>query len=91
MYSPPPPPPPLPPPQGNVEFTEVEGEEGATVADPKAVPIISSLLAVTPEQLEKALCFRTIASRREVMEKRHSCEQALYSRDAFAKVHTPVM
>ena len=69
-----------------MEFVECEEEEGATVGDPAAIAIISSLLAVTPEQLQKALCFRTIASRREVVEKRHSTEQALYSRDAFAKV-----
>lgn len=50
------------------------------------VETISHLLAVTPEELEKALCSRVIASRREVVDKRHSAELAYYSRDAFAKV-----
>ena len=72
--------------QGNVEFTECEEEEGVTVSDPAIINIISTLLAVTPGQLEEALCFRTIASRKDVFAKRHSSDVALYSRDAFAKV-----
>ena len=62
-----------------------EGSEGASIASPELTQIIAGLLAVTPQELEKAMCFRVIASRRDVVEKQHSSEQAYYSRNAFAK------
>ena len=50
---------------------------------------IASLLAVQPSELIDALCSRVIATRSDVVQKRHSAEQAYYGRDAFAKVRTP--
>jgi myosin-1 len=65
-----------------------DGEHGdhAAVADQDILRIIAGLFAVDEEQLEKALCSRTVAARGEVMEKRFTLEEAAYAKDAFAKV-----
>lgn len=60
--------------------------DGAVVTSPDLVNTVASLLAVGSDKLEEALCSRVIASRMEVVLKRHSADQAYYSRDAFAKV-----
>jgi myosin-1 len=72
---------------GNLQFRDEEAKdsEGAVVTSPDLVRTIANLLAVKPQQLEEALCSRVIASRKEVVSKRHSADQAYYSRDAFAK------
>ena len=74
--------------QGNLQFRDEDSKdvEGAAVTSPDLVSTIAQLLAVPPQQLEEALCSRVIASKREVVTKRHSADQAYYSRNAFAKV-----
>lgn len=47
---------------------------------------VSQCLGVSSEHLEKALCQRVIAARGEVMEKVHTISEAIYGKDAFAKV-----
>jgi len=37
-------------------------------------------------ELERALCSRVVAAKGEVVEKGHTVEQAMYGRDALAKV-----
>lgn len=73
--------------QGNLQFAE-EGQDNVIVTDPDLVKTIASLLACSPEILEKALCFRTVGNKLLVVEKGHTLEQANYGRDAFAKVPT---
>ena len=51
-----------------------------------ALNSVSQCLGVSNEHLEKALCQRVIAARGEVMEKVHTVSEAIYGRDAFAKV-----
>ena len=72
--------------KGNIQFVDIENPDGAKIQSPGMVSTIAGLLAVDPKELEKALCFRVIASRGEVVEKMHSAEQAYYGRNAFAKV-----
>ena len=47
---------------------------------------IAKLLASSQDEVEKALCYRVVAARGEVVEKGHSVTEASYARDAFAKV-----
>ena len=71
--------------QGNVEF-DSEDKDTCHVSNTDEQEIISRLLGVTKEDLEKAMCFRVIAARGEAVEKSHTKQQAYYGRDAFAKV-----
>lgn len=48
--------------------------------------MLASLLSVDKNELSRALCQRVIAARGELMEKAHTVPEALYGRDAFAKV-----
>ena len=48
--------------------------------------MLASLLSVDENELSRALCLRVIAARGELMEKSHTVPEALYGRDAFAKV-----
>lgn len=48
--------------------------------------VIASLLASMPDMVEKALCYRVVGNKLGAVEKEHTLEQALYGRDAFAKV-----
>ena len=50
------------------------------------VGVIAKLLASSQDEVEKALCYRVVAARGEVVEKGHSVKDAIYARDAFAKV-----
>ena len=52
------------------------------------VQTIAKLLACTPDAVGKALCFRVVGNKLGAVEKRHTAEQAVYGRDAFAKVGT---
>ena len=74
--------------QGNLQFREEEekGIEVATITSRDLIDTIARLLAVEPDNLDQALCSRVIASRTEVVQKKHSVDQAYYSRDAFSKV-----
>ena len=47
---------------------------------------VAELLACPLKALEKALCFRTVGNKRDVVEKGHTYEEAVYGKDAFAKV-----
>ena len=46
---------------------------------------IASLLATTPDAVEKALCYRVVGNKLGSVEKMHTVDQAVYGRDAFAK------
>ena len=71
--------------QGNINF-ESEDKETCSISNPGELSTIATLLDVSKEDLEKALCYRVVAAKGEVMEKSHTNEQAYYGRDAFAKV-----
>ena len=73
--------------QGNVNFIPDEKQnEQARVKNNDTVGVIAKLLASSEDELEKALCYRVVAARGEVVEKGHSVKEAMYARDAFAKV-----
>lgn len=69
---------------GNVEF--VTDNDETKIKDKKLLQNLSQLLGVTVDALEKTLCQRVIAAGGEVMEKGHTACEAIYGRDAFAKV-----
>ena len=55
--------------------------------DGEAVSHIAELTSTQPEQVEKALLFRTVATGGgEVIEKGHSEQEACFGRKAFSKV-----
>ena len=70
--------------QGNLQFIEAE-EDQLQISNPEVVEYIASLLATTPDAVEKALCFRVVGNKLGAVEKMHTVEQAVYGRDAFAK------
>lgn len=70
--------------QGNLEF--VSENDCTSIKNQDSLAQVSQCLGVPPEQLEKSLCQRVIAARGEVMEKVHTVSEAVYGRDAFAKV-----
>lgn len=70
--------------QGNLQFEEVE-EDQLQISNPEVVSNIASLLATTPDAVEKALCFRVVGNKLGSVEKMHTVDQAVYGRDAFAK------
>ena len=72
--------------QGNMNFVECNDE--ASIQDKAGLNTLAHLLEVDEEAAEKALLSRVVATHMEVMEKGHTVEQALYGRDAFAKVCT---
>lgn len=71
--------------QGNVKFRV--DNDATRPEDGGLVDKVAGLLAVTRQELNKALCQRVIAARGEVMEKTHTIAEANHGRDAFAKVH----
>lgn len=63
------------------------------VEDKVLLTTVATLLNSTVEELEKALCYRIVAARGEVMEKGHTLDDAYYGRDALSKVralHVPL-
>ncbi|XP_074658993.1 unconventional myosin-Id-like [Tubulanus polymorphus] len=68
---------------GNLQFDE-EGDH-ASIPDKDILANIATLLSVDEAELEKALCYRVVAARGEIMEKQHTVIDAYYARDAFAK------
>ena len=50
------------------------------------MPTIAELLATSPDALEKALCYRVVGNKHGTIDKMHTVDQALYGRNAFAKV-----
>lgn len=69
--------------QGNIEF---EGEDQSEISNEDEQKIVSSLLSVTQENLEKALCSRVIAAGGQVVDKQLNVPEANYARTAFVKV-----
>ncbi len=67
-----------------MEFRE-DGDQ-TKVSSTQALAHVSELLEVKQAELSKALCHRVIAARGEVMEKGHTVSEAVFGRDAFAKV-----
>ena len=49
---------------------------------------IADLLSVTEDDLHKALCFRVVAAGGDVVNKGHTEKEAVFAKDAFAKVST---
>lgn len=73
--------------QGNLAFTpDAKQHDQARIKNNDVVGVIAKLLASSQDEVEKALCFRVVAARGEVVEKGHSVKEAMYARDAFAKV-----
>lgn len=56
------------------------------ISNPDLVPKIADLLATPPGSLEKALCYRVVGNKHGAIDKMHTVEQAVYGRNAFAKV-----
>ena len=48
--------------QGNLQFVEAE-EDQLKISNPDIVANIASLLATTPDAVEKALCFRVVGNK----------------------------
>ena len=63
-----------------------DGTEESKVKDLGALRSVVNLLELDEREAEKALCSRVVAARGEVMQKGHSVQQAVYGKDAFAKV-----
>lgn len=71
---------------GNVIFIPDEKQhEQARVKNIDTIGVIAKLIASSEDEVEKALCYRVVAARGEVVEKGHSVKEAMYARDAFAK------
>ena len=64
----------------------IENNDQATIKNINVLRNFASLLQLDHSETEKALCSRVVAARGEVIEKSHSVEQAIYGRDALAKV-----
>ena len=48
--------------------------------------MIADLLATPSSALEKALCYRVVGNKHGAIDKMHTVEQAVYGKNAFAKV-----
>jgi len=70
---------------GNIEFKSDE-DFGSVVTNTEALANAASLLSLEPEQLEKVLTKRVLASKKEQVYSNLSPSKAKYSRDALAKV-----
>ncbi|BFY98224.1 hypothetical protein BsWGS_01264 [Bradybaena similaris] len=67
---------------GNIEFG---GEDQSEITNKQEPSTIASLLGVTTENVEKALCSRVIAAGGNVVDKHLNVDEAHYARKAFAK------
>ena len=76
--------------QGNVTFETGEDQEHAQVSNPSDLKALAHLLSVDMQALERALLSRVIAAGGNVVEKQLNVNDALYARDAFAKVSVRV-
>jgi len=56
------------------------------IQNSEALGMIASLLASKPDTVEKSLCYRVVGNKLGAVEKEHTLEQAIYGRDALAKV-----
>jgi myosin-1 len=71
---------------GNLEFNPMNHNEESEVADKEALRLTAGLLDVDPTALGAALCSRVVAARGDVVSKQHNVNDALFGRDALAKV-----
>lgn len=69
-----------------MNYEPTDDHDMAGVADRKLLSNIASLLSVKPEELQKTLCSRVIAAGGQVVEKGLTVSDAMYARDAYAKV-----
>lgn len=65
-------------------FYPVE-ENGISIVNKKSLLAAAKLLQVTETELSKALTYRIIAARGDIMSKEHDVVQAEFGRDALAK------
>uniref|UniRef100_G3VSQ4 Unconventional myosin-Ia n=1 Tax=Sarcophilus harrisii TaxID=9305 RepID=G3VSQ4_SARHA len=73
---------------GNVELRDdfqASGVAGSSIRDEKVVKEISDLMKLQPEVLERALCSRTMETKKEKVVTTLNKIQACYARDALAK------
>ena len=69
-----------------MEYKAIDDHDHAGVADNKLLGNIAEMLSVTQDNLKTALCSRVIAAGGQVVEKQLTVSDAVYARDAFAKV-----
>lgn len=70
--------------QGNAEFKS-DGDK-TRLSNSSSLQVVASLLSVDQNELNAALCQRVIAANGQLIEKGHTTSEAVYGRDAFAKV-----
>jgi len=61
-------------------------DDQAIITDGEALASICDCLGVQRKDCEKALCYRVVAARGEVIEKGHNKDDAIYGKNAFSKV-----
>lgn len=71
---------------GNLEFNPINHNEESEVADKEALRATAELFDVDANALGAALCSRVVAARGDVVSKQHNVNDALFGRDALAKV-----
>ena len=76
--------------QGALNFEEKTTRNNAhevSVTTKDVLKHIADLLSVSEEDLEKTLCFRVVAAGGDVVSKGHTEKEAVFAKDAFAKVN----
>ena len=71
--------------KGNLKFVD-DDKDQASVVNGEQLNVIARLLGSEPQLVEKALCYRVVAAKSEVVDKGHHASDASYGRDALAKV-----
>lgn len=75
--------------QGALNFEEKSTRNNAhevVITTKSVLRHLASLLSVPEEDLQKALCFRVVAAGGDVVNKGHTEKEAVFAKDAFAKV-----
>ena len=70
--------------QGNLIINEENDQ--AFISDHETMAVLCKLLNIKKEDCEKALCYRIVAARGELIYKGHSKKDAVYGKDALSKV-----
>jgi len=70
---------------GNLDFVG-EDSDAASIAEPAVLADASELLMVDADGLSKCICFKRIATGRDVVESPLDCEKARQARDSIAKM-----
>ena len=68
-----------------MKFSEAE-DDSLKINNPELMTTIAGLLGSSPSTLEKALCYRVVGNKHGTIDKMHTVDQAVYGRNAFAKV-----